>query len=46
MRRLLYRRETAVLGGTTMDAIEFFALHHERLHRQVKRDFLQGLSDG
>jgi hypothetical protein len=29
-----------------MDAIEFFALHHERLHRQVKRDFLQGLSDG
>jgi hypothetical protein len=28
-----------------MDAIEFFALHHERLHMQVTRDFLQGLSD-
>jgi hypothetical protein len=28
-----------------MDAIEFFVLHHERLHRQVKRDFLQGLSE-
>jgi hypothetical protein len=28
-----------------MDAIEFFVLHHERLHMQVERDFLQGLSD-
>jgi DinB superfamily len=28
-----------------MDAIEFFVLHHERLHMQVARDFLQGLSD-
>jgi hypothetical protein len=28
-----------------MDALEFFALHHERLHLQVTRDFLQGLSE-
>jgi hypothetical protein len=28
-----------------MDAIEFFVLHHERLHQQVARDFLQGLSE-
>ena len=28
-----------------MDAIEFFVLHHERLHMQVARDFLQDLSD-
>jgi hypothetical protein len=28
-----------------MDAIEFFVLHHERLHMQVERDFLQGLSE-
>jgi hypothetical protein len=39
------------LGGTlpfwetTMDAIEVFVLHHERLPMQVERDFLQGLSD-
>jgi len=29
----------------TMDAIDFFVLHHGRLHMQVARDFLQGLSD-
>jgi hypothetical protein len=28
-----------------MDAIDFFVLQHERLHRQVERDFLRGLSD-
>jgi hypothetical protein len=28
-----------------MDAIEFFVLHHERLHMQVARDFLHGLSE-
>lgn len=28
-----------------MDAIDFFVLQHERLHRQVERDFLHGLSD-
>jgi DinB family protein len=28
-----------------MDTIEFFVLHHERLHQQVARDFLQGLSE-
>lgn len=28
-----------------MDAIDFFVLHHGRLHLQVERDFLQGLSD-
>ena len=28
-----------------MDAIEFFVLHHERLHQQVARNFLQGLSE-
>ena len=28
-----------------MDAIEFFVLQHERLHRQVTRDFLRGLSE-
>ena len=28
-----------------MDAIDFFVLHHGRLHMQVERDFLQGLSD-
>jgi hypothetical protein len=28
-----------------MDAIDFFVLHYERLHRQVERDFLHGLGD-
>jgi hypothetical protein len=28
-----------------MDPIDFFVLHHGRLHMQVERDFLQGLSD-
>jgi uncharacterized damage-inducible protein DinB len=28
-----------------MDAIDFFVLHHGRLHMQVERDFLRGLSD-
>jgi DinB superfamily len=28
-----------------MDAIEFFVLHHERLHMQAEQDFLQGLSE-
>jgi hypothetical protein len=28
-----------------MDAIDFLVLQHERLHRQVERDFLHGLSE-
>jgi hypothetical protein len=28
-----------------MDAIDFFVLHHGRLHMQVERGFLHGLSD-
>jgi hypothetical protein len=28
-----------------MDAIDFFVLQYERLHRQVERNFLQRLSD-
>jgi hypothetical protein len=28
-----------------VDAIDFFVLHYGRLHMQVERDFLQGLSD-
>jgi len=32
-------------GGNTMDAIDFFVLHHGRVHAQVEREFLQRLSD-
>jgi len=36
---------TLSFWGTTMDAIDFFALHYGRLHLQVERDFLHSLSD-
>jgi hypothetical protein len=32
-------------GGTLMDTIDFFVRHYGRLHMQVERDFLQGLSE-
>src|SRR5262245_37580789 len=32
-------------GGNTMDAIDFFVLHHGRVHAQVEREFLQRLSE-
>lgn len=28
-----------------MDTLQFFLLHHERVHSQVERDFLTGLTD-
>lgn len=33
------------LRQLAMDALQFFLLHHERLHAQVEREFLSGLSD-